>query len=69
MSRKGPVGFGRARRARAGDPARQEDLAIDLAPECDQIMTRALPRFTELRTHVYEQIQRAKRGEAIRPTT
>jgi NitT/TauT family transport system ATP-binding protein len=45
----------------------QEDLAIDLAPERDQITTRALPRFTELRTHVYEQIQRAKRGEAVRP--
>ena len=46
----------------------QEDLAIDLAPDRDQITTRALPRFTELRTHVYEQIQRAKRGEALRPT-
>ena len=46
----------------------QEDLAIDLAPDRDQIITRALPRFTELRTHVYEQIQRAKRGEAVRPT-
>jgi NitT/TauT family transport system ATP-binding protein len=45
----------------------QEDLAIDLVPERDQITTRALPRFTELRTHVYEQIQRAKRGEAVRP--
>jgi NitT/TauT family transport system ATP-binding protein len=45
----------------------QEDLAIDLAAERDQITTRALPRFTELRTHVYEQIQRAKRGEAVRP--
>lgn len=45
----------------------QEDLVIDLAPERDQITTRALPRFTELRTHVYEQIQRAKRGEAVRP--
>lgn len=45
----------------------QEDLAIDLAPDRDQITTRALPRFTELRTHVYEQIQRAKRGEAVRP--
>jgi NitT/TauT family transport system ATP-binding protein len=44
----------------------QEDLTIDLAPERDQITTRALPRFTELRTHVYEQIQRAKRGEAVR---
>jgi NitT/TauT family transport system ATP-binding protein len=47
----------------------QEDLAIDLAPERDQITTRALPRFTELRTHVYEQIQRAKRGQAVRPVT
>lgn len=45
----------------------QEDLAIDLPPERDQITTRALPRFTELRTHVYEQIQRAKLGEAVRP--
>jgi len=45
----------------------QEDLVIDLAPDRDQITTRALPRFTELRTHVYEQIQRAKRGEAVRP--
>ena len=45
----------------------QEDLAIDLAPERDQIITRALPRFTELRTHVYEQVQRAKRGQAVRP--
>ncbi|MBO9579064.1 MAG: ABC transporter ATP-binding protein [Microbacteriaceae bacterium] len=42
----------------------QEDLAIDLPAERDQIGTRALPRFTELRTHVYEQIQRAKRGAA-----
>ena len=40
----------------------QEDLAIDLPAERDQLNTRALPRFTELRTHVYEQIQRAKRG-------
>lgn len=45
----------------------QEDLHIDLDDERDQITTRALPRFTELRTHVYEQIQRAKRGEAVRP--
>ena len=39
----------------------QEDLVIDLPEKRDQIGTRALPRFTELRTHVYEQIQRAKR--------
>ncbi|NLF03964.1 MAG: ABC transporter ATP-binding protein [Actinomycetales bacterium] len=43
----------------------QEDLAIDLPAERDQLSTRALPRFTELRTHVYEQIQRAKRGEIV----
>ncbi|TCB95653.1 ABC transporter ATP-binding protein [Micromonospora zingiberis] len=45
----------------------QEDLAIDLPPERDQITTRALPRFTQLRTHVYDQIQRAKRGQAVAP--
>ena len=42
----------------------QEDLVIDLPDKRDQIETRALPRFTELRTHIYEQIQRAKRGAA-----
>ncbi|WBB75920.1 ABC transporter ATP-binding protein [Micromonospora sp. WMMD1128] len=45
----------------------REDLAIDLPPERDQITTRALPRFTELRTHVYGQIQRARRGPAVAP--
>ncbi|MBM0276616.1 ABC transporter ATP-binding protein [Micromonospora tarensis] len=45
----------------------QEDLAIDLPPARDQITTRALPRFTELRTHVYDQIQRAKRGQVGSP--
>ncbi len=40
----------------------QEDLLIDLPDERDQLETRALPRFTELRHHVYEQIQLAKRG-------
>ncbi|WP_433688843.1 ABC transporter ATP-binding protein [Micromonospora carbonacea] len=45
----------------------QEDLAIDLPPERDQIGTRALPRFTHLRTHVYGEIQRAKRGRAVAP--
>jgi NitT/TauT family transport system ATP-binding protein len=45
----------------------QEDLVIDLPQERDQLTTRALPRFTELRTHVYEQIQRAKRGPAAAP--
>ena len=40
----------------------QEDLEIDLPDERDQLNTRALPRFTELRHHVYEQIQLAKKG-------
>ncbi|WP_372697711.1 ABC transporter ATP-binding protein [Arthrobacter sp. JSM 101049] len=40
----------------------QEDLVIDLPSERDQLETRSLPRFTELRHHVYEEIQRAKRG-------
>ncbi|MEV7331952.1 ABC transporter ATP-binding protein [Micromonospora sp. NPDC093244] len=42
----------------------QEDLVIDLPRERDQLTTRALPRFTELRTHVYAQIQRAKGAPA-----
>lgn len=45
----------------------QEDLAVDLPADRDQITTRALPRFTELRTHVYGQIQRAKSGESVAP--
>lgn len=40
----------------------QEDLIIDLPEERDQLNTRSLPRFTELRHHVYEQIQLAKQG-------
>jgi NitT/TauT family transport system ATP-binding protein len=40
----------------------REQLTIDLPDERDQLHTRALPRFTELRGHVYEQIQAAKRG-------
>ena len=45
----------------------QEDLTIDLPADRDQLTTRALPRFTELRTHVYAQIQRAKRDNERRP--
>ncbi|GAA0992861.1 ABC transporter ATP-binding protein [Acrocarpospora macrocephala] len=37
-----------------------EDLKIDLPAERDQLTTRALPRFADLRGHVYAQIQRAK---------
>jgi NitT/TauT family transport system ATP-binding protein len=42
----------------------QEQLKIDLPDERDQLHTRVAPRFAELRTHVYEQIQAAKRGAA-----
>ncbi|MEV2242709.1 ABC transporter ATP-binding protein [Micromonospora sp. NPDC049891] len=38
----------------------QEQLTIDLPDTRDQLHTRADPRFTSLRTHVYEQIQAAK---------
>ncbi|WP_329544540.1 ABC transporter ATP-binding protein [Streptomyces sp. NBC_01356] len=40
----------------------QDELHIDLPDERDQLHTRVAPRFTELRTHVYEQIQMAKRA-------
>jgi len=40
----------------------QEDITIDLPEDRDQLETRSLPRFTELRHHVYEQIQLAKKG-------
>ena len=42
----------------------QEDLAIDLPDDRDQLTTRSSPRFAELRGHVYEQIQRAKKASA-----
>ncbi|MFI5937750.1 ABC transporter ATP-binding protein [Actinoplanes sp. NPDC051494] len=38
----------------------QDELAVDLPLERDQSSTRADPRFTALRTRVYEQIQLAK---------
>jgi NitT/TauT family transport system ATP-binding protein len=37
-----------------------EDLKIDLPPERDQLTTRSLPRFADLRSHLYAQIQRAR---------
>ncbi|MET9833589.1 ABC transporter ATP-binding protein [Streptomyces sp. NPDC006385] len=40
----------------------REQLKVDLPDERDQVHTRVSPRFAELRTHVYEQIQSAKRG-------
>jgi ABC-type nitrate/sulfonate/bicarbonate transport system ATPase subunit len=39
-----------------------EDLAVDLPDERDQLTTRSDPRFTQLRSHVYAQIQQAERG-------
>ena len=44
----------------------QDEVVVDLPAERDQLHTRADPRFTALRTHVYEQIQIAKRGSAAR---
>ncbi|MET7983068.1 MULTISPECIES: ABC transporter ATP-binding protein [unclassified Streptomyces] len=46
----------------------REQLKVDLPAERDQLNTRVAPRFAELRTHVYEQIQAAKRGEPGMPT-
>ncbi|WP_371663815.1 ABC transporter ATP-binding protein [Streptomyces sp. NBC_00280] len=43
----------------------REELKIDLPDERDQLHTRVAPRFAELRTHVYEQIQAAKRGTPV----
>lgn len=43
-----------------------EDVRIDLPVQRDQLGTRSLPRFTELRGRVYELVQQAKKG--TRPT-
>jgi NitT/TauT family transport system ATP-binding protein len=40
----------------------QEDLRISLPVERDQLTTRSMPEFADLRARVYEQIQIAKRG-------
>jgi NitT/TauT family transport system ATP-binding protein len=40
----------------------QEDLTVELPDERDQLTTRSDPRFTQLRTHLYAQIQQAKRA-------
>ena len=39
-----------------------KDVTIDLPDDRDQLGTRSLPRFAELRAEVYEAIQDAKRG-------
>ncbi|MBL7261753.1 ABC transporter ATP-binding protein [Paractinoplanes lichenicola] len=43
----------------------QDEVTVDLPADRDQLHTRADPRFTELRTHVYEQIQQAKLSQAL----
>ena len=40
----------------------QQDVLVDLPDERDQLETRSSQRFSELRHHVYEQIQLAKKG-------
>ncbi|MFI9749141.1 ABC transporter ATP-binding protein [Streptomyces collinus] len=40
----------------------QEQFEVGLPAERDQLHTRVDPRFAELRTRVYEQVQAAKRG-------
>jgi NitT/TauT family transport system ATP-binding protein len=40
-----------------------EDVAIDLPSERDQLTTRSMPRFAQLRAHVYELVQAAKHGQ------
>jgi NitT/TauT family transport system ATP-binding protein len=40
-----------------------EDVRVDLPDERDQLGTRSSSQFTEIRTHVYELVQSAKRGE------
>lgn len=47
-----------------------EDVVVDLPDERSQIVTRNDPRFAELRTHVHELVQKAKkgyRGEGVAP--
>ena len=40
----------------------QQDIKVDLPDERNQLETRSSQRFSELRHHVYEQIQLAKEG-------
>nr|WP_123665779.1 ABC transporter ATP-binding protein [Actinocorallia herbida] len=44
----------------------QDDVAIGLPDDRDQLTTRALPEFTRLRTHVYERIQAARLAKTAR---
>jgi NitT/TauT family transport system ATP-binding protein len=47
----------------------QDDVVVDLPRSRDQLTTRESPRFTDLRHHVYEQIQRAKGFSGASPVT
>jgi NitT/TauT family transport system ATP-binding protein len=44
-----------------------DDVTIDLPAERDQLTTRSAPRFSQLRGHVYDLVQRAKRGYRPEP--
>jgi len=44
-----------------------DDVAIDLPAERDQLATRSLPRFAELRARVYGQIRQAVQRRAGTP--
>jgi NitT/TauT family transport system ATP-binding protein len=44
-----------------------EDVRVDLPDERDQLSTRSSPQFAKIRTHVYELVQSAKRGERPEP--
>ena len=46
-----------------------EDLAVDLPDERDQLTTRADPRFADLRSQIYAQIQLAKRSPIRQEST
>nr|BFE60189.1 ABC transporter ATP-binding protein [Dactylosporangium thailandense] len=39
-----------------------EDVKVDLPDERDQLQTRSSPAFADIRTHVYELVQQAKKG-------
>jgi NitT/TauT family transport system ATP-binding protein len=47
----------------------QEDVAVDLPDDRDQLTTRSDPRFTRLRSHLYAQIQQARHrgGQSVAP--
>jgi NitT/TauT family transport system ATP-binding protein len=42
-----------------------QDVVIDLPAKRDQLETRSLPRFAELRAQVYEAVQQTKRGSRV----